>query len=148
MTDLTPEQTNELLISAVKAVVPYLSGITDGEILRIADVVRTHDAIHPPTVEAMLRAEVVARVRHRPLGHLQLMALDMLNRRGPFPGGWTIDNTSSTVRILDSLVKNGFATVETSERAVSRGMIGKRYSITPAGRVALAVATPTDDPKD
>lgn len=43
----------------------------------------------------------------RPLGASQEMALDCLEKRGPFPGGWMLENTSGTIRVLESLVRRG-----------------------------------------
>lgn len=45
----------------------------------------------------------------RPLGKNQEACLRALRDTGSFPGGWVWDNTSTTVRILESLVRLGLA---------------------------------------
>jgi hypothetical protein len=52
------------------------------------------------------------------LGERQRICLQSLRRHGHWPGGWLWDNASGTKRILDSLVKKGFATVD--EKGVYR----------------------------
>lgn len=48
----------------------------------------------------------------RPLGARQEAVLDALIRHRTYPGGWYWDNHSTTVEILDSLVKRGLASAE------------------------------------
>lgn len=44
---------------------------------------------------------------NRKLGTNQEMALRSLRDHGPYPGSWYLDNDSSTVRVLESLVRRG-----------------------------------------
>ena len=63
---------------------------------------------------------------NRPLGKNQQGCLDALRRNGPFPGGWVWDNTSTTVRILESLVERGLVRKTPSN---TPGMIPFSYSL-------------------
>lgn len=64
----------------------------------------------------------------RPLGENQKMALDSLRRHGPWPGGWYITNTSTTVRILESLVRRGLVT---KHEVQGRRMTTTSYRLAP-----------------
>lgn len=48
----------------------------------------------------------------KPLGERQKACLDALKRHGQYPGGWCWVNHSTTVAILESLVKRGLVTYE------------------------------------
>jgi len=65
------------------------------------------------------------------LGRTQRGVLNALARE-PWPGGWLWQNTSTTVRVLNSLVKRGLAS-HTGDARFAYG----RYRITEAGREAL-----------
>lgn len=74
----------------------------------------------------------------RTMGPSQIQALQCLVSHGAYPGGWIWDNHSTTVRLLESLVKRGFV-----ERNVPEVTAANRdhvvYRITDNGRVALAI---------
>lgn len=53
----------------------------------------------------------------------------LVRHGGSWPGGWKWTNESTTVRLLNSLVKRGLATVSDSGH-------GDRYTVTDAGREA------------
>lgn len=46
----------------------------------------------------------------RKLGENQQACLDALKRHGQYPGGWVWENHSTTVSILESLVRRGLVT--------------------------------------
>jgi len=52
----------------------------------------------------------------RPLGSRQVGCLRALGDNGGWPGGWYWDNDSTSARILDSLVKRGYAKKSLGER--------------------------------
>lgn len=68
----------------------------------------------------------------RPLGERQQMVLDLLEKGRSYPGGgWTWGNRSTTIQILDSLVRRGLAQTEQVTGRVSY----TRYTATfPKGR--------------
>lgn len=87
----------------------------------------------------------------RPLGENQLAALRALaeNNGGTwYPGGgWVWGNTSTTLRLLDSLVRRGMATKTEKSRAVGSGKYTRRepypfYEITQEGRQTAAERYP------
>jgi DNA-binding PadR family transcriptional regulator len=67
------------------------------------------------------------------LGERQRGVLRSLERE-PYPGGWYWQNHSTTVSILDSLVKRGL--VDYTPPLPGRGR-GARYRINDAGREAV-----------
>ncbi len=69
----------------------------------------------------------------RKLGDNQIGVLRALVEKGSYPGGWEWENRSTTVRILESLVKRGF--VETYEVEAWYQKV-TYYRITDAGRTA------------
>lgn len=69
----------------------------------------------------------------KPLGDTQLAVLKSLSRE-PYPGSWYWANRSTTIRVLDSLVKRGLAS-KTRANAATIGY--DRYRITDAGRKAI-----------
>lgn len=70
----------------------------------------------------------------RPMGDNQIGVLRALYER-PYPGGWCWENHSTTVRILNSLVRRGYA--ETFEAQGKRQIQPTtHYRITANGRAA------------
>lgn len=70
------------------------------------------------------------------LGANQRGVLDSLRDHGQYPGGgWVWGNHSTTVKILDSLVKRGL--VATDAVTPSRGDVFTRYTLSPEVRAAL-----------
>lgn len=78
----------------------------------------------------------------RDLGPRQLQVLRALVREGVYPGGWYYGNHSTTVTVLDSLVKRGLVRTEERQRAVSPRITSGTYTIylpTDEGRSTLDV---------
>lgn len=77
----------------------------------------------------------------RRLGENQVRVLQMLDRYNAgtwYPGaGWVWTNTSTTVRLLDSLVRRGLATKETRQHRRTRDNY-PYYTITDEGRAEHA----------
>lgn len=75
----------------------------------------------------------------RPLGDNQRHALKALEEHNGgtwYPGaGWVWSNASTTIRLLDSLVKRGLAT-KTLEKSRRTEYTYPKYTITDAGRQA------------
>lgn len=70
----------------------------------------------------------------RPMGDNQIGVLRALYER-PYPGGWCWDNHSTTVRILNSLVRRGYAeTFEAQGRYQNKPIT--HYRITANGKAA------------
>lgn len=70
------------------------------------------------------------------LGENQQGCLRALEESGDYPGRWMWDNNSSTVRILDSLVRRGLAEAYTVPSSWP-GETRTRYRITDHGRTVL-----------
>ncbi len=82
-----------------------------------------------------------------PLGKNQRTTLKSLAYHGSWPGGWVWENTSSTVRILDSLVKRGLVDMDPPRPMTHQGGRKLKYPVTraygtyrinDAGREAIA----------
>lgn len=74
------------------------------------------------------------------IGPNQIGCLRALRDSGVFPGRWHWENASTTVRILDSLVRRGQAeTYEVPNRYLP-GQTITHYRITDTGRAALTTA--------
>lgn len=65
----------------------------------------------------------------RKLGVNQQLALDALKRHGGW-SGWTITNTSTTIRILESLVRRGLVVRTEVADLRSRGFHPYLYNLT------------------
>lgn len=75
----------------------------------------------------------------KPMGENQVGCLRALRDSGVFPGRWAWENRSTTVRILDSLVRRGFAeTYEVPDHYLP-GRTITHYRITENGRVAMEI---------
>jgi len=79
----------------------------------------------------------------RPLGENQWYVLKSLAENGPYPGGWMWTNHSTTIRLLDSLVRRGLATRTEKTRTIGSGPRAPQepygyYEISQAGREELS----------
>jgi DNA-binding PadR family transcriptional regulator len=75
------------------------------------------------------------------MGDNQIGVLRTLEEYGPYPGRWIWGNHSTTIRILDSLVRRGFVEPYPVHRYSPPEEVVTYYRITDTGRAAYQITT-------